>query len=115
MRLAARPAAITTIIVSPMARLTASSIADTMPGSAAGSTTLRIVSDLVAPRPADPSRSDCGTALITSSDSDETNGMIMMPMTTPAASADSEATLEAERTRRGRGRSGATVSAAKKP
>ena len=48
-RLAARPAAMTTIIVSPMARLMASMKAETMPGSAAGSTTLRMVSDLVAP------------------------------------------------------------------
>ena len=36
---AARPAAITTIIVSPMARLTASSTPPTMPGSAAGTRT----------------------------------------------------------------------------
>jgi hypothetical protein len=38
-RLAARPAAITTIIVSPMARLTASSTPPTTPGSAAGTST----------------------------------------------------------------------------
>ena len=85
-----------------------------MPGSAAGSTTLRIVSDLVAPRPAEPSRSDCGTALMTSSDSDETKGMIMMPMTMPAASADSDATLRPTLSPRSR-KNGATVSAAKKP
>ena len=50
-RLAARPAAITTIMVSPIARLVASSRAPTMPGSAAGTTTERMVSDLVAPSP----------------------------------------------------------------
>ena len=50
-----------------------------------------IVSAFVAPRPKDPSRSDCGTAFITSSESDEMKGMIMIPMTTPAASADSDA------------------------
>ena len=85
-----------------------------MPGSAAGSTTLRIVSDLVAPMPAEPSRSDCGTALITSSDSEDTNGMIMMPMTSPAASADSEEALRpiASPARRMKG---ATVNAAKNP
>ena len=31
--------------------------------------------------PEEPSRRDCGTAEMMSSDSDETNGMIMMPMT----------------------------------
>ena len=40
-----------------------------------------------------PSRSDCGTAVIMSSDSDDTNGMIMTPITSPAASALPEATL----------------------
>ena len=49
MRFAASPAAITTIMVSPTAREIASMNADTMPGSAAGSTTRLIVSDLVAP------------------------------------------------------------------
>ena len=39
----------TTIIVSPTARLIASMKAETMPGSAAGSTTFLMVSDLVAP------------------------------------------------------------------
>ena len=94
-RLAARPAAITTIMVSPMARETASRTPPTMPGSAAGSTTCRMVSDRVAPSASEPSRSACGTALITSSDSEETKGMIMTPMTRPAASALSEATSEA--------------------
>ncbi len=39
----------TTIMVSPTARLIASMKAETMPGSAAGSTTFLMVSDLVAP------------------------------------------------------------------
>ena len=39
----------TTIMVSPMAREMASMKAETMPGSAAGSTTRLMVSDLVAP------------------------------------------------------------------
>ena len=38
-RLAAKPAAMTTIIVSPIARLTASRTPPTMPGSAAGTST----------------------------------------------------------------------------
>ena len=50
-RLAARPAAMTTIIVSPMAREIASSSPPTIPGSAAGRTTCRIVSERVAPSP----------------------------------------------------------------
>jgi hypothetical protein len=50
-RFAASPAAMTTIIVSPIARETASSTAPTMPGNAAGKTTLRIVSERVAPKP----------------------------------------------------------------
>ena len=43
------------------------------------------VSDLRGAKPvADPSRSDCGTALMMSSDSDEMNGMFRMPITMPA-------------------------------
>ena len=104
----------TTIMVSPMARETASRTPPTMPGSAAGRITLRIVSERVAPSRRTPSRSDCGTALITSSDSDETKGMIMMPITRPAASALSEATSSPTAAPASR-RNGATVRAAKKP
>ena len=85
-----------------------------MPGNAAGSTTFRMVSERVAPRPYEPSRNDCGTALMTSSESDETKGMIIMPMTRPAASADSEATFRPIASPQPR-MSGATVNAAKKP
>ena len=44
------PAAMTTIMVSPMARDTASSTPPTMPGRAAGKMTRRMVSDWVAPK-----------------------------------------------------------------
>ena len=88
--LAAAPAPITTIIVSPIARLAASRIAPTMPGRAAGMTTLRTVSDGVAPRPSEPSRRLCGTALMMSSDSDDTKGMTMIPITSPAVITDEE-------------------------
>ena len=101
-------------MVSPIARETASSTAPTMPGSAAGSTTRRIVSEGVAPSPNDASRSDIGTALITSSESDDTNGMIITPMTAPATSALSEETSRPMRSPNPR-TAGATVSAAKKP
>ena len=111
-RLAARPAAITTIIVSPIARLTASRTPPTTPGSAGGTRTLRIVSDVVAPIASEPSRIACGTAAIESSAIDETNGMIMIPITRPAASADSvEDGMPSDRPRSRI--AGATVRAAK--
>ena len=113
-RFAASPAAITTIMVSPIARDTASRMLPTIPGSAAGSTTRRTVSDFVAPRPSEPSRSAWGTALITSSDNDDTNGMIITPMTSPAASALWEATSSPRAAPASR-TAGATTSAAKNP
>ncbi len=113
-RLGMSPAAMTTIMVSPTARDTASSTADTTPGRAAGSTTLRMVSDVVAPSAYDPSRMAWGTALITSSDSEETSGMIITPMTRPGARAlvysASSPTASARCTM-----SGLTVMAAKNP
>ena len=57
---------------------------------------------------------DWGTALMTSSDREETKGMIMMPMTSPAARALSEETSSPRPSPRSRIR-GATVRAAKKP
>ena len=78
------PAARTTIMVSPMARDAAKTMAPTMPGRAAGKITLVTVSAGVAPRPSEPSRIACGTALVTSSDKDETNGTNIIPITTPA-------------------------------
>ena len=109
-----RPAAITTIMVSPIARDTASRMPPTMPGSAAGRSTLRMVSFMVAPMPRDASRRVSGTALIMSSDRDITKGMIMMPMTSPAARALSDATCKPSDSPSVR-MNGATVRAAKKP
>ena len=51
-------------------------------------TTWRMVSERVAPRPRLPSRIACGTALMMSSDNDDTNGISMMPITTPAVSTE---------------------------
>src|SRR3546814_9339929 len=79
--------------VSRSARLTASITPPAMPGSAAGTITRRIVSDVVAPMASEPSRIACGTALIESSAMEETNGMIITPITMPAASADSDEAL----------------------
>ena len=110
---AARPAAITTIIVSPIARLTASSTPPTTPGSAAGIRTRRMVSLVVAPMARLPSRMDWGTAAMLSSAMEDTKGMIITPMTRPAASALSllapPMPMAAARSRS----AGATVSAAK--
>ncbi len=111
-RFADRPAAITTIIVSPIARLTASRMPPITPGSAAGISTWRIVSVGVAPSASDPSRIACGTALMLSSAIDDTNGMIMRPMTRPAASADSDEDGMPSISPKSR-IAGATVSAAK--
>ena len=72
-----------------------------------------IVSDRVAPSARLPSRIACGTAAMLSSAIELTKGMIMMPMTRPAASALS---LEAELMPIEMPKSrtiGATVSAAK--
>ena len=62
----------------------------TTPGNAAGRTTCRMVSDCVAPKPSEPSRIACGTALMTSSESEETNGISMMPITNPAVITEDE-------------------------
>ena len=91
--LADKPAAITTIIVSPIARDIANIKEATMPGRAAGIITFLIVSDLVAPTPYDASRRLWGTALITSSDREEIKGIIIIPITKPAAKALSEEAL----------------------
>ena len=56
-----KPAAITTIIVSPIALEAARSIPPIMPGRAAGNITFLMVSDFVAPSPYEPSLKDCGT------------------------------------------------------
>jgi hypothetical protein len=110
---AVAPAAMTTIIVSPMARLTASITPATIPGSAAGISTRRIVSEVVAPIARLPSRIACGTAAIESSAIEETKGMIMMPMTRPAAIALSLDALAIPIAWAASRTAGATVSAAK--
>ncbi len=113
-RFAAIPAAITTIIVSPMARETASNIAPTIPGRAAGKTIFFTVSDFVAPIAYEPSLNDCGTAVITSSDQEEINGMIIIPITPPAAIALSAAMLKPSKEAKSL-KNGPTVMAAKNP
>ena len=93
-KLAANPAAITTIIVSPIAREAAKRRLPEMPGIAAGSITFLIVSLFVEPSAKEASRSDCGTAFITSSDSEEISGMIIIPIISPAANALSDETFK---------------------
>ena len=91
----------------------ASSTPPTTPGKAAGTSTFLIVSDVVAPIARLPSRIACGTAAIESSAIEETNGMIMIPITRPAASADSEEAPGMPSAAAKSRTAGATVSAAK--
>ena len=58
-----------------------------MPDSAAGNTTRTVAWNFEAPSPNAPSRSDCGTDRIESSEIEATIGMIRKPMMMPAASA----------------------------
>ena len=102
------PAAIATIIVSPMARETARMNAAVIPENAAGTTTRRLVCIRVAPSAYEPSRNPCGTPRIASSASDDTSGRIMMPMTMPGPSALKPASDGMKRCR-----SGVTKSSAK--
>ena len=81
------PAAIVTSIVSPIARDSPSISAATMPESAAGVTTRVATSNFVAPSAYAASRSERGTASIASSVNEETIGMIITPITSPALSA----------------------------
>lgn len=81
------PAAMETIIVSPIALETAKTTDAIIPETAAGSTTLNVVSNLVAPSPSDPSRVEFGTELIASSLKLAIIGMIMIPTTSPALTA----------------------------
>ena len=74
-----------------------------------------MVSDVVAPIARLPSRIACGTAVKASSAIDETKGMIITPMTVPAAKALSELALEMPIEIAKSRTAGATVSAAKKP
>ncbi len=86
-RLGVAPAAIVTIMVSPIARESARMNEARIPDSAAGTTVRVETSSLVAPSAYAASRSESGTALIASSASDETIGMIMMPTTMLALAA----------------------------
>ena len=86
-KLAAVPAATTTIIVSPIALEIASKKAPTIPGSAAGKITFFIVSALLEPIPRDPYHKLCGNEFITSTDKEEIKGIIITPITKPAAKA----------------------------
>src|SRR5215211_7776193 len=86
-RLAVWPPAIRMITVSPIAREAPSTSAATTPESAAGKTTRIAVCTVLAPSPAAPSRSDCGTADIESSTSVAIVGTTRTPRMIPAASA----------------------------
>src|SRR5450756_34418 len=80
------PATSATIIVSPTARDSPRMTDAAMPEIAAGNTTRRVVRILLAPSAKEPWRRAIGTALIASSDSEATVGMIMIPSAMPAAS-----------------------------
>lgn len=80
---ASPPAASATIIVSPIARVIASSQLAMMPLSAAGTTTLTLTSNLVLSRPYAASRRLRGTARSASSLRLATIGS-MMPTASPA-------------------------------
>ena len=73
-----------------------------------------MVSARVAPMASEPSRMARGTALSASSESEETKGMIITPMTRPAAKALLGDTPRPTRPPAWR-MAGATVSTAKKP
>ena len=83
-RLGMPPAAMSTIIVSPTARLMPRTKAAMIPERPAGTTTRVEISYFVAPRAAAPSRRDRGTAYMASSEMEATVGRIMMPITRPA-------------------------------
>ena len=85
------------------------------PGKAAGTMTRRMVSDVVAPMARLPSRIACGTEAILSSAMELTKGMIMTPITRPAAKALSLEGLEMPIATAASLMAGATVSAAKYP
>src|SRR5690606_37012526 len=83
-RMAAFPEAISTIIVSPMARPKPRTIAAKMPGEAAGRTTDQAVRVRDAPRAKAASRYLCGTAVSASSLRVKITGTMVRPMPIPA-------------------------------
>src|SRR5580658_9803247 len=84
---AALPDAMTTIIVSPMARPNPSTVAAAIPGAAAGKTTRRTVCDGVDPIASAASRYERGTARSASSDTEKTIGTMANDKPKPATSA----------------------------
>ena len=70
-----------------------------MPESAAGNTTRSEVCSRLAPRPNEPSRSDCGTADMASSDTEAIVGMTMKPITIEADEHVEDADVELRRCR----------------
>src|SRR5690625_5030606 len=77
------PLAIVTIIVSPIAREIPRTKEAIIPDKAAGITTRKVVSNLVAPIASAPSRMEFGTDTMASSDNEAIIGIIMMPITIP--------------------------------
>ena len=114
-RFAAKPAAITTIIVSPIAREKANKKLPTMPWNEAGIITCFVVSDSVAPIASEPSLSERGTAVNASSVNDATKGIIIIPRTEPAINALSELIFVKDKNAPMSLKNGATVITAKKP
>ena len=83
-KLGPAPAAIATIIVSPIARDMATINAAATPERAAGNTIRTAVSNFVAPKAYEACRSEFGTAFSASSLIELTKGITRMPMTMPA-------------------------------
>src|SRR3954454_3692884 len=81
------PPATATIIVSPMARETASTTEEIIPETAAGSTTFNDTSNLVEPNAKAPSRIALGTDDMASSEREAIIGVIIIPITIPGLSA----------------------------
>ena len=80
------PVAITTIIVSPIARPKPIMTPETMPEIAVGTTTLQTVCQRLAPRASEPETSEFGTLERASSAIVKTIGMTAKPITKPTTS-----------------------------
>ena len=77
------PVAITTIMVSPKARLTPIIRAEIIPGDAVGSTIFTAVCQRLAPRARDPELRDSGTLLSESSVMEKITGITANPIMKP--------------------------------